>query len=745
MAKRWIRDLALTTGVTSSSGYLPQEMLVIYHMLRTAGWTWLWECDGGNGVVSGTLPNHVLDGSMEDPLTTNWTVGAGTPTITKDTAIKHSGSRSLKIAGALGDVIQSANLNFEPFKGATGAFWSLPFRFQKATSGHDFSTKWCVGSTLHIRGAVDAGNNGDFAISSIIDESQIPGPFVARASNPGLTWWIDTPMHLAMWVNNPGTETWNVDIDPGTGVVVNLGSFGPTSGWELKHFDISITGYNSITVYVKPQGASSSTVYIDDVMAFRSFYEFTGDFVDYADGDTGAYVAQYASNEFESSAYTFVAGDIGKVLFLYDDSGSFPKNTGAYVITGVVAGRAVLNLRSSTAVLQAQDGSVDALNWRMVNVNKWDDITGSYNLGDMWDTFQGFALESPHTSKWRFVYRGATLGATADNYRGGFTWSAPEDTDFNVDQGDFFDNGPHVGSTGYNKSVYTKGWASQSGYSGDCDKMFVFRGQPGSATYTAYINMMFDDDGKFVFWATQYSTNTNNHAVLLGYVGDDIYHPGVEGYVHLTTRDWEPTGGVTSKHIAWDYNSDSRWSRYGVGFGRDKLPRRIMSGHLGYGAASDHFFSQANARANPFSGDEWITPLMILRDPLGNEGDPSERELTEGIYIGRTNRTLRTTFGNEHGVGDSFVFVAGPNTVTLTDAAGLFTAEMVGKEVTVVGATTPGNNGTFTVTAWSPTTLQWVNASGATEAFTGTWSVNLCRYLHIENGLCIDWMNERLA
>jgi hypothetical protein len=75
-----------------------------------------------------------------------------------------------------------------------------------------------------------------------------------------------------------------------------------------------------------------------------------------------------------------------------------------------------------------------------------------------------------------------------------------------------------------------------------------------------------------------------------------------------------------------------------------------------------------------------------------------------------------------NGSGDSFAFST-PD-VTLTDAAGLFTADMVGRDITIAGATTGGNNGTFTVKSYtSPTVIVYENASGAAEAFSGTWAV----------------------
>ena len=62
--------------------------------------------------------------------------------------------------------------------------------------------------------------------------------------------------------------------------------------------------------------------------------------------------------------------------------------------------------------------------------------------------------------------------------------------------------------------------------------------------------------------------------------------------------------------------------------------------------------------------------------------------------------------------------------MTLTDAAGGFAPWMVGKTITIAGATTGANNGPFTITSYvSPTQIGYTNAGGVAEPFPGTWSV----------------------
>ena len=102
-------------------------------------------------------------------------------------------------------------------------------------------------------------------------------------------------------------------------------------------------------------------------------------------------------------------------------------------------------------------------------------------------------------------------------------------------------------------------------------------------------------------------------------------------------------------------------------------------------------------------------------------GDLGYLQLPGGInlYVNNIGQTLTIS-----GTGDA---LSAPvvNVVTLTDAGATFTAGMVGKTVTIAGATNAANNGTFVITA-APTgqTLKFVNSSGIVEAsFTGTWSI----------------------
>lgn len=76
-----------------------------------------------------------------------------------------------------------------------------------------------------------------------------------------------------------------------------------------------------------------------------------------------------------------------------------------------------------------------------------------------------------------------------------------------------------------------------------------------------------------------------------------------------------------------------------------------------------------------------------------------------------------------NGTGDT-IGGAAP-TMTLTDAAAAFTADMVGRTITIAGSTSPANDGAFPIIGYtSPTVISYTNAVGVAEAFAGTWVVS---------------------
>jgi hypothetical protein len=67
------------------------------------------------------------------------------------------------------------------------------------------------------------------------------------------------------------------------------------------------------------------------------------------------------------------------------------------------------------------------------------------------------------------------------------------------------------------------------------------------------------------------------------------------------------------------------------------------------------------------------------------------------------------------------ISLVGGTTYRMTASAGAFVAGDVGKTLRITGATSPGNNGDFVVTAQTATTLDYTNAAGVAEAYTGNY------------------------
>lgn len=158
--------------------------------------------------------------------------------------------------------------------------------------------------------------------------------------------------------------------------------------------------------------------------------------------------------------------------------------------------------------------------------------------------------------------------------------------------------------------------------------------------------------------------------------------------------------------------------------GRRAFVVRVMPSdavRAGDPAGSEGFLTSArrNFRSNIGDGataaitNLVLTPTSFVTPVKGVAGSP-----------GVSFRWRSNTNPVVNGTGDSFA-VAG-NLVTLTDAAGLFTAAMVGKQITIAGSTSPANDGTFVVASYiSATQITFVNTTpGVTEAFPGTWSVS---------------------
>jgi hypothetical protein len=128
--------------------------------------------------------------------------------------------------------------------------------------------------------------------------------------------------------------------------------------------------------------------------------------------------------------------------------------------------------------------------------------------------------------------------------------------------------------------------------------------------------------------------------------------------------------------------------------------------------------TQLGGRITKFDGTRLSNGAWALFD----SPTPSRHQIrmyyadASNSYIGV--RPMGKPYVGTGGAADTIGGTA-PN-MTLNISGGKFNKHMVGSTVTITGATTPANNGTFTITAVSPTgQITYTNAGGVAESFTG--------------------------
>lgn len=122
-------------------------------------------------------------------------------------------------------------------------------------------------------------------------------------------------------------------------------------------------------------------------------------------------------------------------------------------------------------------------------------------------------------------------------------------------------------------------------------------------------------------------------------------------------------------------------------------------------------------------GEEATPAPLGVNDPIFNAGgSPVGTGRNPGDAIPfNPNLFLR-------GVGGASNFTLAGTTITFNDPTPtkLFTRDLGGKEIRIIGATSAGNDGTFRIaTVPSPHSLTWENAGGASEVFaaSGTYRI----------------------
>jgi len=512
---------------------------------------------------------------------------------------------------------------------------------------------------------------------------------------------------IALWASNNTGSAWNVDVDTGTGSFTNVGTI-PDNGGTWTRYDFTFTTAASGTRYLRvlDNNATGGNLYLDDINIFRSWFEYRGLDQSGSDGDV------QNGDEFSSAGYTFVVGDIGKVLVFYDPNNL--GNSGAYEVGSVNAGNAVLTLRMGGSE-QLINTAVGTLAWRLIDLSQ----APTSNYVSASESGAGWGLESPHASKWRLFFRHrANNGSTPRCIK---TWSSPIEAEFTPMDGHILEYDPSTlrprgALYDWTNINTTDGWylVGNGGRSGDTH---------------GRLYAMVASGGEFVSLALRSVTESTQNAMgLFGITGTDALHTARESFVHMAKRNGALSGGNEVGFNVFSYDG-------ACGTDENIMPPAA----LGFWNTSEVTFQDSDNKANPFSGDEFLQRPIVLRDVEGGYGHYSEKEfdLEDALWACRSNLNEWTPFGSVDGTNSQFTLAG--STITFTSNEALFTADMVGREITITGATTPGNDGTFVITSYiSGTQVTYENAGGATEAGAGTWDVG-AYYFHFENGVCWKW------
>jgi hypothetical protein len=437
-----------------------------------------------------------------------------------------------------------------------------------------------------------------------------------------LTMSASVQYQIAIWASNDSGIAWDVEVDDGGGSFVSAGSIPDNDGvWTRYDFDFITAGSGTSYIRVVDNVGSGHIIYIDGILIWKGHFENNADFPTLS-GTDGVITGP---DKFKTaSSYYLVAGDVGKHVFVWDPV--HQKNSGAYLITAVTSGEATLDLRSGSAALVNASG----LSYRLVDLK----AAAPDALDDGDESFAGFGLESPHTSKWRLFIRQNIVSGTANKHTQ--IWAAPTDTDFNFSTGNFWASGPstqHHRCLSYSKIVSPNA----------PELRHVYRGAyyDQAAPYATRGFFMTDVVQSFVSFAN-FDPDDGNHAFgLIGYLGADAHHPGIQEFGLFTRFGTH----APANEISFDY-SLSRFGSSGTVFNPSNLAQIASLVTLGYGngAGSASVEEQPNAGPNPWSGKEWIRPLYIIRDITGTEGFPSERNSDCGVYQGRANMPDLSTF-----------------------------------------------------------------------------------------------------
>jgi len=430
---------------------------------------------------------------------------------------------------------------------------------------------------------------------------------------------------FTIWVWNNCGHQLKVYIDNGNGSYVLAGAV-PDNGGVWTKYQFSYTSHSTVTAckfkIVSEDGTvSAEQVYVDSASTCRSWYEAR------IRGSGTDGVIETGNNTFSTASYSFTDADITTERFVCLVDLTHVGNSGIYKVLSRTGTKAILDIRDDgTSFLTAATG----LAFRILDPTDIP-VAGPTSVGG---SGSGFCLESPHSSKWRWKHRLASIYIYGADY-GLDRWaSSPENCALNTDTFQF----------------YTDDQRSTSRYIA-LDKSEVYR--PAAADYYGCVGLLISSpvhpirfslltDGEtFTLGTFRYAGATQVHtAFFMGFLGD-ARRPFSDTFVHLQQKDG--TAQVVSLYFN---NLTYAWTYWGCAFGKYGLAAQTCLASAGMGTGTVTTEGMTNAKANPWSGKESIRPFMAFVDWAGLLGQFSLIESTnQNFGHCRTNLALWSPFG----------------------------------------------------------------------------------------------------
>ena len=213
----------------------------------------------------------------------------------------------------------------------------------------------------------------------------------------------------------------------------------------------------------------------------------------------------------------------------------------------------------------------------------------------------------------------------------------------------------------------------------------------------------------------------------------------------------QPTSGALSLGITAATATLTRGSGSFVTDGFAVGQRVVLTGYANGGNNTTKVLATVAALTMTFADNTGLVDEAGTGDEIANSGNNSGQGNPLGWRVTYVSST-QVSFTNANGFTGAFsgswwiangekvglgagatAIAKSGSTITLTSATNSFVASDVGKAIRIAKATTAGNNGAWVISAYvGPTQVQFINASGASETFSGFWSVD--PYDHVTDG-----------